>query len=282
MNTPHCQLALDRLRARAQQWKVTIEETWETSGSVLSFGVCRGSRVVLKITKQQGDEWHAGEVLRAFDGHGTVKVYESDSGAVLLERLDPGEQLVQLVRRGEDSQATEILAQIMQQMAGHTAPDHCPTILDWARGFDRYLDTGNQQIPQDLVNEARDLYQTLAASQRGPMLLHGDLQHYNVLFDSNRGWVAIDPKGVVGEREYEVGAMLRNPVEQPDLFTSPATIERRLDRLANNLNLDYERALSWAFAEAVLSAIWDVEDGYRVKPDHQALRLAHTIKPLLR
>jgi streptomycin 6-kinase len=232
--------------------------------------------------KQQGDEWHAGKVLRAFDGHGTVKVYESDAGAVLLERLHPAEQLVQLVRRGEDSQATEILAQIMQQMAGHIAPDHCPTILDWARGFDRYLDTGDQQIPQDLVNEARDLYQTLAASQRGPMLLHGDLQHYNVLFDSNRGWVAIDPKGVVGEREYEVGAMLRNPVEQPDLFMSPATIDRRLDRLANNLNLDYERALSWAFAEAVLSAIWDVEDGYRVKPDHQALRLAHTIKPLLR
>ena len=58
---------------------MTIDETWETSGAVLSFGVCRGSRVVLKIMKQQGDEWHAGEVLRAFDGHGTVKVYESEA-----------------------------------------------------------------------------------------------------------------------------------------------------------------------------------------------------------
>ena len=43
------------------------------------------------------------------------------------------------------------------------------------------------------------------------MLLHGDLQHYNVLLDKDRGWVAIDPKGVVGELEYEVGALLRNP-----------------------------------------------------------------------
>jgi streptomycin 6-kinase len=96
-----------------------------------------------------------------------------------------------------------------------------------------------------------------------------------------RGWVAIDPKGVVGELEYEIGAILRNPVEQPDLFASTSTIERRLSRLASMLHLNYERALAWAFAQAVLSAIWDVEDGYRVEAEHHALRLARTIKPLL-
>jgi streptomycin 6-kinase len=112
------------------------------------------------------------------------------------------------------------------------------------------------------------------------MLLHGDLQHYNVLLDSNRGWVAIDPKGVVGEMEYEVGAILRNPAEQPDVFVSVDTIQSRLEILTTKLGLNYERALSWAFAQAVLSAIWDVEDGYPVQPDHNTIQLARVIKPL--
>ena len=274
-------LTFDRLIERANQWDVTIQQTWETSGSVLAFGVSRGSRVVLKISKQSGDEWRSGEVLRAFDGHGTVRVHECDAGAVLLERLDPGKELVNLVRQGKDEEATEILAEVIQQLKGHAAPDHCPTVLDWAGGFERYLNTGDKQIPHDLVSEARDWYLSLAASGATVMLLHGDLQHYNVLFDSKRGWVAIDPKGVVGEVEYECGAILRNPVELPDLFTSTATVEQRLNRLAKRLNLNSDRALTWSFAQSVLSAIWDVEDGYTVRPDHHALKLAHTIKPLL-
>jgi streptomycin 6-kinase len=273
--------ALDRLREKARQWKVTIQETRETCGSLLAFGVSHGSQVVLKIIKEPGDEWRCGEVLRAFGGHGTAQVLEFAPGAVLLERLDPGKALVDLVRHGKDQEATEILAELMREMAGNDAPDHCPTLFDWAGGFDRYKNTGDKQITHDLVNEATDWYQRLAGSQRAPMLLHGDLHHYNVLLDSKRGWIAIDPKGVVGEREYEVGAILRNPTEQPDLFLSTFTIERRLKVFTSRLNLNYERALSWAFAQGVLSAIWDVEDGNSVPPDHSALKLARTIRPLL-
>src|SRR5688572_5729984 len=134
--------AFNQLTERARQWKVTIHQTRETPGSVLAFGVSRGSRVVLKITKQHGDEWRSGEVLRAFDGHGTVRVYEFDAGAVLLERLAPGDALVNLVRQGEDEEATEILAEVMRQMGKRAAPEHTPTLSDWAAAFDRYLNTG--------------------------------------------------------------------------------------------------------------------------------------------
>jgi streptomycin 6-kinase len=272
---------LDQLKRRAQQWDVAIDSTRETNGSVLAFGLRRQIRVVLKISKQSGDEWHAGETLRAFDGDGMVRVYESDAGAVLLERLDPGTELVELVRQGKDETATEILARVILKMAHHAPPSHCPTVLDWAHGFDRYLKTGDRQLPSTLVSQAGELYRSLATSAGSTMLLHGDLHHYNVLFDSSRGWVGIDPKGVVGELEYEVGAILRNPVEQPDFLASTATIERRLRLLTDVLHLDYRRALEWSFAQAVLSAIWDVEDGYAVTANNPALRLAHAIKPLL-
>jgi streptomycin 6-kinase len=73
--------------------------------------------------------------------------------------------------------------------------------------------------------------------------------------------VAIDPKGVVGELEYEIGAILRNPVGYPDVFASISTIERRVEFLVNQLSLNFERVLRWTFAQAVLSAIWEIEDG---------------------
>ena len=58
------------------------------------------------------------------------------------------------------------------------------------------------------------------------------------------GGSTIDPKGVVGELEYEVGAMIRNPIEQPDLYAQPEVVERRLQILTATLNLDYHRALA--------------------------------------
>jgi streptomycin 6-kinase len=257
----------DPLHAKAAEWNVTIQETRETATSLLGFGVRDGQRVVLKLTTVS-DEAHSGTVLRAFGGNGAVRVFEAETGAALLERLEPGEQLVSLVRRGEDDEATRVLAAVIKKLAHHQAPDECPTVADWGRGFDRYVRSGDRQIPHGLVREAREVYQRLALSQGTTMLLHGDLQHYNVLFDRERGWTAIDPKGVVGELEYEVGALLRNPIEQPELFTNRATIERRVDRLTSLLPLDRSRVIGWSFAQAVLSALWGVEDGYLVEPDH--------------
>ena len=270
----------DPLQAKAAEWNVTIQETRETATSLLGFGVSDGRRVVLKLTNVR-DEAHSGKVLQAFGGSGAVRVYEAETGAVLLERLEPGEQLVSLVRRGEDDQATKILTQVIEKLARHEAPDECLTVADWGRGFDRYAHSGDRQISRELVRESREVYERLALSQGTTMLLHGDLQHYNVLFDLERGWTAIDPKGVVGELEYEVGALLRNPIEQPELFTNRATIERRVKSLTMLLPLDHSRVLEWSFAQAVLSAIWDVEDGYRVESNHPALLLANTLKEML-
>jgi streptomycin 6-kinase len=269
------------LAAKATAWNVTLEETRETASSVLGFGVREGRRVVLKLTKGANDEARSGEVLRAFGIEGVVRVFEAELGAVLLERLDPGEELVSLVLRGHDDEATRILADVIARLAGHNAPADTVTVADWSRGFDRYVQSGDQQIPSALVHEAHDMYRNLAASQRSTMLLHGDLQHYNVLYDNKRGWVAIDPKGVVGELEYEVGALLRNPMELPELFTQRATVERRLEILASVLPLDRSRVLRWCFAQAVLCVIWGVEDGYKIESNHPALLLAHIVRSMI-
>lgn len=272
----------DHLTAYVQRWQVAVERTLETESSWLAFGERAKRPVVLKITKRENDEWHSGEVLHAFGGAGMVRVYESEPGAALLERLVPGHDLVQLVKDGNDDRAIHIFADVMSQIANHEPSLGCATVFDWSLGFDRYLESNNQPIPAGLVHEAHELYRQLSATASPTMLLHGDLHHYNVLFDERRGWVAIDPKGVVGELEYEVGAILRNPGELPETFTSRDVVERRLRILSDALRLDYRRALQWSFAQAVLSAIWGVEDGYQVQPDHPVLRLAQTLQLMLR
>lgn len=222
-------------------------------------------------------------MLEAFGGRGVVRVHEHTGGAALIERVSPATPLVSLSLGGRDEEATEILAGLIRRMAHPRAtPGKFATVRDWGKGFDRYLASGDRQLPADLVEHGRRLYSELCASQREPaLLLHGDLQHYNVLFDAGRGWLAIDPKGVAGEIEYEIGASLRNPYERSDLFASPAAIRRRLSCYEAELRLDAARALAWAFAQAVLSAIWSVEDGEAVGTENPSLKLARAIRPML-
>jgi streptomycin 6-kinase len=270
-----------RIADLVRRWNLTVEQTSETESSFLAFGTRGHQPVVLKVVKRQGDEWHSGEVLEAFKGNGAVRVYEHVEGALLLERAVPGESLVGMAIGGKDEDATAILADVIRQMSGCTPPKRCASVQDWAQGFERYVATGDQRIPRDFVEDGHRCYAQLAASQRETRLLHGDLHHYNVLSDTRRGWLAIDPKGVIGEVEYEVGAVIRNPIENPDLFTSPETVERRLHHFARRLNLDIERALRWAFAQAVLSAIWEVEDGFAFDAQNPGIRLARSIRGML-
>jgi streptomycin 6-kinase len=270
-----------RLRDLAHQWRVDVDEPLETPSSLIAYGRRGGDPVVLKVVKEPGDEWRSGEVAAAFAGRGMVTVLEYVDGAALLERIVPGTPLVDLVRRGDDDAATGVLAEVIAAMAPSGGPSWCPRVEeDLERGFAWYVASGDTQIPLPLVRRAAAMYANLCATQRDTRLLHADLQHYNVLEDRARGWIAIDPKGVVAELEYEVGAALRNPGELPDVFANPKTIDRRVATFASALKLDADRVLRWGFAEGVLSAIWHVQDGYAIGADEMPLALARAIEAL--
>jgi len=230
----------------------------------------------VKDVRDRADERRSGDVLAAFEGRGTVRLLADDAGVLFLERLEPGTSLVPRVLDGDDDGASRILADVIARMTPRHASAF-PTVHDWALGFDRYLATEDSSIPRPLVTAAHQAYLRLCASQTSPRLLHGDLHHANVLFDAGRGWLAIDPKGVVGEVEFEIGAALRNPYECADAIVDPAIITRRASLFADLLALDVDRVLAWGFAQAVLAAAWDAEDGNAVDDDHLYLRLARQI-----
>jgi streptomycin 6-kinase len=273
----------DRIRA----WGITVEHLLETEGSILAFGRRRSQPIVLKVIRHEGEEWRSGRTLEAFNDCGVVRALEHVDGAVLLERLEPGDSLVRMVLNGRDDQATAILADVIDRLPACAPTGAFATVQEWGEAFDRYKSGGGGDVPRPLVDAAQHIYAQMCASQSRPRLLHGDLHHHNVLRDAARGWLAIDPKGVIGELEYEIGAALRNPSERPDVFAAPSVIGRRVDRFARALNLNPERILAWAFAQAVLAAVWAVGDGPRntprvVGPEHGWIVLARSIRPMLK
>jgi streptomycin 6-kinase len=203
-------------------------------------------------------------VLRTWDGRGAVRLLEADedAGVLVLERAEPGASLWELT----DERATVVAADVMRRLWRAADPAvELPTVVEWGRGFARHRAAhggGSGPLPAALFAAAERRFAQLCATAGEPVLLHGDLHQGNVLSAAREpGWLAIDPKGVVGEPAYEPGAFLRNPIDGPAPFADPAaTVRRRLDLLAGALRLDRVRLRDWAFAQAMLSAVWSLED----------------------
>ena len=79
------------------------------------------------------------------------------------------------------------------------------------------------------------------------MLLHQDLHGDNVLAAHREPWLAIDPKPLVGEREFAVAPIARSF----ELGHSKRDVLHRFDRLTAGLGLDRERARGWTIAQTV-------------------------------
>jgi streptomycin 6-kinase len=195
--------------------------------------------------------------LMAFSGVGVVQVFSEDTGLLLLECAVPGVSLKSHFPE-KDDEAINITANMIKRL--HKAPipsTHAfPHIKDWLAALDK-----NWNIPMEHLQKARQLRDNLLKTSAKEVLLHGDLHHDNILHNGN-DWVAIDPKGVIGEPAYELAAFIRNPI--PELLTHDNVqnvIHNRVTRLAGLLELPSQRILDWCFVQAVLSWVWAIEDG---------------------
>ncbi len=226
-----------------------------------------GTEVVLKLGMPDGEQRTQAAALRLYDGHGIVKLLDADDdeGIMVLERLSPGTPLTLVT---DDAKATRLAASVMRELRRPAPPQHpFPTVARWAAGLGRLrsrFDGGTGPLPEEMVARAEALFVDLLGSMGEPVLLHGDLHHENIVTAQREPWLALDPKGVVGEAEYEVGALLYNP--QPWLTRQPDAarlMARRVDILVDELGYERQRIVGWGFAQAVLSAWWSIEDhGY--------------------
>ncbi|OQY45421.1 MAG: hypothetical protein B6242_10380 [Anaerolineaceae bacterium 4572_78] len=223
-----------------------------------------GERVVIKIGVPCDELITEISALGIYDGRGSVRILDADKhkGVLLLELVQPATRLSYLK---DDRQATTIAANVMRKLWRPLPTHHpFPHVSKWATGLKKlrlHFDGTTGPLPSKLVEMAEVLFAELLDSMEDVVLLHGDLHHENILASNREGWLAIDPKGVVGEPAYEVGALLRNPI--PILLSLPNPkkfFARRIDQLCDELELPRQRVLGWGIAQSVLAAWWCIED----------------------
>jgi streptomycin 6-kinase len=136
-------------------------------------------------------------------------------------------------------------------------------LSDWFDGLKKLramFNGGTGPLNEKLVARAEASAKDFFTENHKPVLMHGDFHHFNIL-SSERGWLVIDPKGVIGPAGYEVGPFLINP--WGDLLTGinqRRMTKRRIDILHEQLGFERERIREWGVAHAVLSAWWHIED----------------------
>lgn len=228
--------------------------------------------VVLKLGVPHRELTSEIAALRHYAGRGVCRLLDADAekGMLLLERLQPGHMLATLT---DDERATRIAAEVMKNLWESSndfglinemkaANTEFIQLKDWFDGFKRMRDRfkgGTGPLPKRLVESAESLSRDLLSENKDETLLHGDFHHYNVL-ESARGWLAIDPKGVIGPRGYELGPLLFNPIDRFLNEGNPRVrTEKRIAILSEMLGMERERIRNWGICHAVLSSWWCIE-----------------------
>jgi streptomycin 6-kinase len=119
------------------------------------------------------------------------------------------------------------------------------------------FDGGTGPFPREIFEHVETILPELFMGEQ--QLIHGDFHHFNIL-SSERGWLIIDPKGVVGPVGYEIGPLMLNPwYGSMDSHQFKVHAERRVDIFRERLGWEREKIIGWALAHSVLSAYWDLE-----------------------
>ncbi len=238
--------------------------------------------VVLKLYNPFGaQEEHAAVYsLRHFDGRGAVRLLREEPDAILMEYAE-GEPLLEMVKRGGDAEATAIIGDVLNEL--HAAPISTPPeglipLKTWFRSlFARAKEPGQHAI----FGRGAGVAERLLDHPRGDLyVLHGDIHHENVRH-SRRGWLAIDPKAIYGERTYDTANTLCNPPFMPELVENEARLLRNAGILADKIGLPVGRVINFAYAYACLSGSWWLEGEGNIDAANSVLHIAELLEPHL-
>lgn len=251
---------IDEVSAR---WRLTkVTPVPNLSFNFVAFANRGDDEVILKMGVPNPELTSEMTALKLFNGDGACQLLEHDEmrGLLLLERLKPGKMLAELE---DDEERTIIAAEVMSKLWRKVPSDNkFIKLSDWFAGLKKirpYFDGGTGPFPKKLLERVESFLPELFADA-DVKLMHGDFHHFNIL-SSERGWLVIDPKGVIGPVGYEVGPLMLNPWSSiSDWSRFKVQSERRVSILAERLGWEREKIIKWSMAHAILSAWWSIED----------------------
>jgi streptomycin 6-kinase len=235
------------------RWALAIDgPPIHTASSDLLPVVRGGTPAMLKIARTD-EERRGASLMIWYAGDGAVRVLESDGPALLLERPVGTASLVEMSARGFGDEATRILCAAADRLHTPRSGEIPPGLVPLDRWFHALTSSSNS-----LLERAAAIARVLLAEPQDLVVLHGDIHHGNVLDGAERGWLAIDPKGLYGERAFDYANIFCNP--DRDTATAAGRIARRMDIVSKAAHIEPGRLLKWVIAYAGLSAAWCLED----------------------
>ncbi|CAN7177742.1 APH(6) family putative aminoglycoside O-phosphotransferase [Bosea sp. LjRoot90] len=222
-----------------------------------------GQPAMLKLPEVE-DERRGYLPLEYWNGDGAARLLaRSENGeAMLIERATGMRSLAAMARSGAagDDEATATLCDAIAalQKARGPAPAGLIPLDIWFKD----LFPMAQERGGILARSAAAATELLAA-QREILPLHADLHHDNVLDFEAKGWLAIDPKSVIGDRAFEYTILFCDPDladPEPPVATVPGYFERRLEIVLAKSGLERKRLLQWILAWCGLSTAWFLGD----------------------
>jgi streptomycin 6-kinase len=242
------------------RWNLTPDGDPIATPAARLLPVVRGGEpAMLKISHEE-DERSGGVLMEWWDGEGAARVLARDHEALLLERATGSASLAEMARSGRDDEACRILCATAARLHAPRSkpyPDLIPLMV-WFRDLEPAAAAHG-----GILVHCAEVARTLLAEPRVVGVLHGDLHHDNVLDFGARGWLAIDPKRLVGERSFDFANIFTNPdLADPThpVATMPGRFARRLDIVIDATGLERQRLLRWILAWTGLSAAWFLGD----------------------
>ena len=260
-------------------WSLTdIKPVNNMSWHYVAFAIQNNKTpVVIKVgcdKKLIQDEY---KVLHHFDGHSAIKVIDMniDLNALLLEQALPGCPL-KSHDQSQISDTIRIYSSVVKTLSDcQQNKNNYTHASSWCEAIDKITDT---RIEKRFVDQAKKLKSMLLHSATNEYVCHGDLHLENIVQNGTK-WVCIDPKGIIGEMAFEAAAFdLLSDDEIKNSSDISSFILDRVTQLANTLNIDLNRLISWIFLRVIISAQWFIEDNGN---PNQMLLLAEKIYPMV-
>jgi streptomycin 6-kinase len=220
---------------------------------------------VMKVSFPHPGNVHEPDAFTAWAGRGAVRLYEREDEhfAMLLERV----QTSTLADVDDADQVATVAGRLNRRLA-IAAPSDLPRLQDLADGWERQLRTDAEELAHTLSPHAVE-FAVATIHELGrvqpDILVHGDLHARNILRADREPWLAVDPKGVVGDPAYDGGTLLKARalalLEADDLR---AAAYRTLDVFTDAAELDRGRVQRWAQLHTVQAAFHARRHGFRI------------------
>ena len=228
-----------------------------------------GVPAMLKVATE-AEESRGADTMTWWDGDGAALVLAHEGDALLMERAEGSASLEKMALQGRDDEATQIMCQVAAKLHAPRMRPHPSSLVPLPEWFAALESSAAQH--GGILEQAAAMARHLLTEPRDIVVLHGDIHHGNILDFGSQGWLAIDPKGLLGERAFDFVNILRNPDDQVAL--APGRFSRQVTLVADTAGLDRMRLLQWTLAFTGLSAAWILDDGDKPRLDLAVAELA--------